>query len=111
MAADLGEGSRGRPASAPVPLPWAGRHRLGSGVRCRRTLRDHVRDRGRRILLARYPLIDVVNSLPPAERQHGSAPRLLLVNAAVSTVVAGALGVAATGSAETSSSSLALGPS
>jgi uncharacterized membrane protein HdeD (DUF308 family) len=50
------------------------------------------------ILLVLYPLIDAVASLIDARSQHGSTRRLLLANAAVSVVAAGALGVAATGS-------------
>jgi uncharacterized membrane protein HdeD (DUF308 family) len=50
------------------------------------------------VLLVVYPLIDAVASVIDARTQHGSARRLLLANAAVSTVAAVALGVAATGS-------------
>jgi uncharacterized membrane protein HdeD (DUF308 family) len=49
------------------------------------------------ILLVIYPLIDVVASLIDARSQSGSARRLLLSNAAVSTVAAVAFGVASTG--------------
>jgi uncharacterized membrane protein HdeD (DUF308 family) len=52
---------------------------------------------GAGILLVVYPLIDAVASLLDARTQHGSARRVLLANAAVSAVVAVALGVAATG--------------
>ena len=51
---------------------------------------------GAGVLLVLYPLIDVVGSLLDARRQHGSARRLLLSDAAVSAVAAAALGVAAT---------------
>jgi uncharacterized membrane protein HdeD (DUF308 family) len=50
------------------------------------------------VLLVLYPLIDVVASLVDARNEDGSARRVLLANAAVSTVAAVALGVAATGS-------------
>jgi uncharacterized membrane protein HdeD (DUF308 family) len=50
------------------------------------------------VLLVLYPLIDVVATLLDARTQQGSARRLLLANAAVSAVVAIALGFAATGS-------------
>jgi uncharacterized membrane protein HdeD (DUF308 family) len=50
------------------------------------------------VLLVLYPLIDVVASLIDARREHGSARRLLLVDAAASAVAAVGLGVAATGS-------------
>jgi hypothetical protein len=53
---------------------------------------------GAGILLVLYPLIDAVASLIDARSQHGSTRRLLLANAVVSAVAAGALGVAATGS-------------
>ena len=53
---------------------------------------------GAGVLLVLYPLIDVVASLIDARSQRGSARRLLLADAAVSTVAAVALGVAATGS-------------
>jgi uncharacterized membrane protein HdeD (DUF308 family) len=49
------------------------------------------------VLLVLYPLIDAVASVVDARSQHGSAQRLLLANAAFSTVAAIALGVAATG--------------
>jgi uncharacterized membrane protein HdeD (DUF308 family) len=52
---------------------------------------------GAGILLVLYPLIDVVASLADARSQHGSARRLLLANAATSTVAAVALVVAAAG--------------
>ena len=48
------------------------------------------------VLLVLYPLIDVVASLIDARSQHGSARQWLLADAAVSAVVAVALGVAAT---------------
>jgi uncharacterized membrane protein HdeD (DUF308 family) len=48
------------------------------------------------VLLVLYPLIDAVATLIDARSQHGSARRLLLVNAGASTVAAAALGVAAT---------------
>jgi uncharacterized membrane protein HdeD (DUF308 family) len=48
-------------------------------------------------LLVVYPLIDVVGSVIDARGQQGSARRVLLAGAAVSTVAAIALGVAATG--------------
>jgi uncharacterized membrane protein HdeD (DUF308 family) len=51
---------------------------------------------GAGVLLVLYPLIDVVASLIDARSQHGSARRLLLAGAAVSTAAAVALGVAAT---------------
>ena len=44
-----------------------------------------------------YPLIDAITSLIDVRTQGGSARQLLLANAAVSTVTAIALGVAATG--------------
>jgi uncharacterized membrane protein HdeD (DUF308 family) len=50
------------------------------------------------VLLVLYPLIDVVASLTDARSQHGSARQLLLADAAVSSIAAIALGVAATGS-------------
>jgi uncharacterized membrane protein HdeD (DUF308 family) len=50
------------------------------------------------ILIAVYPLIDVIASLIDARTERGSARRLLLANAASSTVAALALGIAATGS-------------
>ena len=53
---------------------------------------------GAGILLVVYPLIDVVGSLIDARTQSGSARKLLLADAAVSTVAAVALGIAATGS-------------
>ena len=53
---------------------------------------------GAGVLLVLYPLIDVGGSLIDARSQHGSARQLLLADAAVSTVAAAALGVAATGS-------------
>jgi uncharacterized membrane protein HdeD (DUF308 family) len=53
---------------------------------------------GAGILLVIYPLIDVIGSLIDARSQRGSARQLLLADAAVSTVAAIALGVAATGS-------------
>ena len=53
---------------------------------------------GAGVLVVVYPLIDVVASLIDARTQHGPARRLLLANAASSTVAAVALGVAATGS-------------
>jgi uncharacterized membrane protein HdeD (DUF308 family) len=52
---------------------------------------------GAAILLVAYPLIDVVGSLVDARGQHGPARRLLLTNAATSTVAAAALAIAATG--------------
>jgi uncharacterized membrane protein HdeD (DUF308 family) len=52
---------------------------------------------GAGILLVIYPLIDVVGSLIDARSQRGSARQLLLADAAVSTVAAVALGIAATG--------------
>src|ERR1700761_8257253 len=52
---------------------------------------------GAGVLLVLYPLIDVVGSVIDARGQRGSARRLLLVDAAVSTIAAVALGVAATG--------------
>jgi uncharacterized membrane protein HdeD (DUF308 family) len=51
---------------------------------------------GAGVLLVVYPLIDVVGSLIDARGQHGPARRLLRANAAISTLVAVALGVAAT---------------
>jgi uncharacterized membrane protein HdeD (DUF308 family) len=53
------------------------------------------------VLLVLYPLIDAVACLIDARTQHGSARRLLLANAAVSTIAAIALGLAATGSEAT----------
>jgi uncharacterized membrane protein HdeD (DUF308 family) len=53
---------------------------------------------GAGVLLVLYPLIDAVATLIDARSQHGSARRLLLVNAGSSIVAAVALGVAATGS-------------
>jgi uncharacterized membrane protein HdeD (DUF308 family) len=53
---------------------------------------------GAGVLLVLYPLIDVIASLIDARTQRGSARRLLLANAAASTVAAVALAVAATGS-------------
>jgi uncharacterized membrane protein HdeD (DUF308 family) len=53
---------------------------------------------GAGILLVLYPLIDAVASLIDGRVQQGSARRLLLRNAATSTIAAVALGVAATGS-------------
>jgi uncharacterized membrane protein HdeD (DUF308 family) len=50
------------------------------------------------VLLVLYPLIDVVASVTDARSQHGSARRLLLIDAAVSAAAAVALGVAAAGS-------------
>jgi uncharacterized membrane protein HdeD (DUF308 family) len=50
---------------------------------------------GAGVLLVVYPLIDVVGSLLDARGQHGTARRVLLTNAATSTVAAVALGVAA----------------
>jgi uncharacterized membrane protein HdeD (DUF308 family) len=52
---------------------------------------------GAGVLLILYPLIDVVGSTIDARSQRGSARRLLLADAAVSTIAAIALGVAATG--------------
>jgi uncharacterized membrane protein HdeD (DUF308 family) len=52
---------------------------------------------GAGVLLVLYPLIDAVASLIDARTQGRSARQLLLANAAVSTVAAVALGVAATG--------------
>jgi uncharacterized membrane protein HdeD (DUF308 family) len=49
------------------------------------------------ILLVIHPLIDVIGSLIDARSQRGSARQLLHADAAVSTVAAVALGVAATG--------------
>ena len=46
-------------------------------------------------MLVLYPLIDAVASLLDARNQHGSIRWLLIANAAVSTVAAVALGVAA----------------
>jgi uncharacterized membrane protein HdeD (DUF308 family) len=48
------------------------------------------------VLLVLYPLIDAVATLIDARSQHGSARRLLLINAGTSTIAAAALGVAAT---------------
>ena len=53
---------------------------------------------GAGILLVLYPLIDAIASVIDARNQHGSARQILLGDAAVSTVAAVALGVAATGS-------------
>lgn len=53
---------------------------------------------GAGVLLAIYPLIDMVAAVIDARSQHGSARSLLLADAAVSAVAAVALGVAATGS-------------
>jgi uncharacterized membrane protein HdeD (DUF308 family) len=53
------------------------------------------------ILLVLYPLIDAVATLIDARSQHGSARRLLLVNAGSSILAAVALGVAATQSVAT----------
>jgi uncharacterized membrane protein HdeD (DUF308 family) len=50
---------------------------------------------GAGVLLVLYPLIDVVGSLLDARGQHGAARRVLLTNAATSTVAAVAIGVAA----------------
>ena len=47
------------------------------------------------VVLVLYPLIDAVASLLDARNQHGPAQQLLFANAAVSTVAAVALGVAA----------------
>jgi len=52
---------------------------------------------GAEVLLVLYPLIDAITSLIDVRTQGGSARQLLLANAAVSTVTAIALGVAATG--------------
>jgi len=52
---------------------------------------------GAGILLVLYPLIDVVGSVIDARSQTGSARRLLLADAAVSTIAAIALCVASTG--------------
>ena len=52
---------------------------------------------GAGVLLVLYPLIDAVSSLIDARTQGGSSRQLLIANAAVSTVAAVALGVAATG--------------
>ena len=52
---------------------------------------------GAAVLVVIYPLIDVVGSLIDARSQDGSARRLLLGDAVVSTVAAVALAVAATG--------------
>jgi len=49
------------------------------------------------VLLVLYPLIDAVASGIDARGQNGSARQLLLANAAVSTVAALAIGIAATG--------------
>ena len=49
------------------------------------------------VLLVVYPLVDVIASVIDARTQDGSARRLLLANAAGSTVAAVALGIAATG--------------
>jgi uncharacterized membrane protein HdeD (DUF308 family) len=51
---------------------------------------------GAGVLLVLYPLIDAVATLIDARSQHGSARRLLLVNAGSSILAAVALGVAAT---------------
>ena len=51
------------------------------------------------ILVVIYPLIDVAASLIDARNQRGSARRLLLAGAAVSTATAAALAIAATASA------------
>jgi uncharacterized membrane protein HdeD (DUF308 family) len=51
---------------------------------------------GAGVLLVVYPLIDAVATLIDARSQHGSARRLLLVNAGSSVLAAVALGVAAT---------------
>ena len=53
---------------------------------------------GAGVLLVLYPLIDVVGSVIDARTQSGSARKVLLADAAVSTVAAVALGIAATGS-------------
>jgi hypothetical protein len=53
---------------------------------------------GAGVLLVLYPLIDAIASVIDARTQHGSARRLLLANAAASTVAAAGLAVAATGS-------------
>jgi hypothetical protein len=50
-------------------------------------------------LLVLYPLIAVVGSLVDARSEGGAARRLLLADAATSTVAAVALGIAATGTA------------
>ena len=52
---------------------------------------------GAAILLVLYPLIDSVASAIDARSQHGSARRLLVINAATSAAAAVALGIAATG--------------
>ena len=52
---------------------------------------------GAAVLLVLYPLIDAVASMIDARTQGGSARKLLLANAAASTVAAVALAVAATG--------------
>src|SRR5262245_52083215 len=51
---------------------------------------------GAGVLLVLYPLIDVVGSLLDARTEQGAERRVLLTNAATSTVAAVALGVAAT---------------
>ena len=52
---------------------------------------------GAGVLIVLYPLIDAIASVIDARTQRGSARRLLLGDAAASTVAAVALGVAATG--------------
>jgi uncharacterized membrane protein HdeD (DUF308 family) len=52
---------------------------------------------GAAVLLVLYPVIDAVASIVDARGQSGTARRLLVANAAVSTVTAVALGIAATG--------------
>jgi uncharacterized membrane protein HdeD (DUF308 family) len=50
---------------------------------------------GATVLLVLYPVIDVVASVFDARHQSGSARRLLLINAVVSSVTAVAIGIAA----------------
>jgi uncharacterized membrane protein HdeD (DUF308 family) len=52
---------------------------------------------GAAVLLVLYPVIDAVASIVDARNQSGSARRLLVANAVVSSVTAVAIGIAATG--------------
>ena len=92
------------PDDAPPPWTLARRQLRHAG---QRQLAGHCPQRGSltttvsvgaAILLVVYPLIDAVSNLLDARNQQGPARRLLLANAAASTVVAVALAVAATAS-------------
>ncbi|MGW5237517.1 DUF308 domain-containing protein [Monashia sp. NPDC004114] len=52
---------------------------------------------GTAVLLVIYPLVDAVASVVDARNQSGGTRRWLLINAAISTVTAALLGIAATG--------------